>query len=93
MSKTKKTQKSTGSITSRVMILFKRNPKIKSAEMIQLIKEDFPKSKFNVYHYSWFKYQIKKGRYQKLFDKKQYQAIFSGTKKKSKKPVEVEVEE
>jgi len=64
-------------ITNLVLNIFKRQPSIKSKEMIEIVKKQFPKSKFNVYHYSWFKYQIKNGRYTKLFDKSQLKKMFS----------------
>ena len=67
------------SITTLVLSLFKSTPKIKSKEMIEIVKDHFPKSKFNVYHYSWYKYQIKKGRYTKHFEKGQLRKIFKST--------------
>jgi len=73
---TKKVTKKYNSISTLVLSLFKKLPNIKSKEMIEIVKKHFPQSKFNVYHYSWYKYQIKKGRYTKLFDKKQLQSIF-----------------
>ena len=73
----KKEIKSKKTISTLVLSLFKNHPSIKSKEMIERVKALFPKSKFNVYHYSWYKYQIKKGRYTKLFDKEQLKSIFT----------------
>ena len=64
-------------ISSLVLKTFKTNPTIKSPQMIELVKKDFPKSKFNVYHFCWYRYQIKKGRYNKLFEKNQIEKIFA----------------
>lgn len=55
-------------ITSLVLKLFDVNPKIKSNEMIGEVKKKFKNSKFKLSHFSWFKYQIKKGKY-KISDK------------------------
>ena len=64
-------------ISSVVLNEFKTNPTIKSKEMIELVKKQFPESKFNVYHYCWYRYQIKKGRYNVQFDKSQLNKIFA----------------
>ncbi len=61
--KSKKYNLPKSTITSLVLKLFKNNPKIKSNEMIEKVKKDFKQSKFKLSHYSWFKYQIKKGKY------------------------------
>jgi len=51
-------------ITSLVLQLFKKDPKISSKEMIEKVKRDFPKSHFQLTHYSWFRHQIiRKGKY------------------------------
>lgn len=75
-SKKQKTASRFKTISQLVISQFKSNPKVKSKELIDLAKRDFPSSKFNVYHYSWYKHQIKVGRYKKLFDSKQYNSIF-----------------
>lgn len=85
----KKSEHNSNFITTLVLTLFKQHPKIKSKEMIRIVGEHFPRKRysqfynkktgklhFNVYHYSWFKYQIKKGRYTKHFDKTQLRKIF-----------------
>jgi hypothetical protein len=64
-------------ISSLVLNEFKTNPTIKSKEMIELVKKFNPESKFNVYHFCWYRYQIKKGRYNKQFDKSQLEKIFA----------------
>lgn len=64
-------------ISAVVLNEFKTNPTIKSKEMIELVKKQFPESKFNVYHYCWYRYQIKKGRYNVQFDKSQLNKIFA----------------
>ena len=64
-------------ISSLVLNEFKTNPTIKSKEMTELVKKSFPESKFNVYHYCWYRYQIKKGRYNSQFDKAQLTKIFA----------------
>jgi len=51
------------SITRLVLHLFNVKPTIESAEMEKEVKRYFPKSKFHNTHFSWFKYQIKNGRY------------------------------
>lgn len=85
-----KSKKKVNFITTCVLSLFKQHPKMKSKEMIKIIGDTFPRKRypdlydkktgklhFNVYHYSWFKYQITKpkGRYNKHFNKAQLQAI------------------
>ncbi len=50
-------------ITALVLKLFKVDPTIKSKVMIEKVKKDFPKSKFQLSHYSWYKYQIKNEKY------------------------------
>ena len=64
-------------ISSVVLATFKNNPTIKSKDMIEIIKKQFPESKFNVYHFCWYRYQIKNGRYNKHFDKAQIEKIFA----------------
>lgn len=61
----KKSKKSTPkmTITSLVLRLFKNDPTIKGKAMVEEIKAEFPKSAFSIAHYSWFKYQIKNGKY------------------------------
>ena len=67
-------------ISQLVLNLFKTQPEIRSKEMIEQVKKLFPESKFNVYHYSWYRYQIKKGRYTKLFSIDQLKHLFSQPK-------------
>ncbi len=62
-SQEKNIEKKNGTITSLVLRLFKIDPEIRSVEMITKVKKTFPKSAFKLSHYSWYKYQIKKGRY------------------------------
>lgn len=50
-------------ITQLVLRLFNEDPSMKSKEMIEKVKKSFPKSKFQLSHYSWFKYQIKNEKY------------------------------
>lgn len=64
-------------ISSLVLNEFRNNPTIKSAEMIDKVKKFNPKSAFNVYHFCWYRYQIKKGRYNKQFTKPQLEKIFA----------------
>jgi hypothetical protein len=73
--KVEKTPRKT--ISSLVLNEFKTNPSIKSKDMIELVKKFNPQSKFNVYHFCWYRYQIKKGRYNKQFDKQQLAKIFT----------------
>ena len=61
--KEKKTKLKYESITRLVLHLFNSDPDIKSTEMEKTVKRYFPKSKFHNTHFSWFKYQIKAGRY------------------------------
>ena len=77
--KAKESKQPKKTISSFVIATFKSQPAIKSNSMIELVQKEFGEKgkNFNVYHYSWYKYQIKKGRYNKLFEKSQLEKIFA----------------
>lgn len=78
--KATKTPKKT--ISSLVLSEFKNNPTISSKEMQEKVLKLVPESKFNVYHFSWYRYQIKKGRYTKQFSKEQIAKLFPNKESK-----------
>ena len=61
--KTSKPKIAKKTITALVLALFRKDPTIKSKAMIEKVKAEFPKSAFQLSHYSWFKYQIKNKKY------------------------------
>ena len=52
-----------GTIGWIVLTTMARNPKVSSDELGEAIRKNFPESKWSKAHYSWYRYQVKKGRY------------------------------
>jgi dCMP deaminase len=46
---------------------FRKNPGLEADELIRTVLRAFPNSKFKKSHYSWYKHQIRTGKYAHLF--------------------------
>lgn len=52
-----------GTIGRHVLDSLKKNPEVTCKELLKVIKKKFPDSRFNPAHLSWYKNQLKNGRY------------------------------